>query len=271
MAADVGGTKTLLATLSPEGKIVEQVKFPTPQSYSEFLEVFKQHLSQFRQQDYQAAAIAIPAVIDRTTGVGLTYGNLSWLNTPVKQDLGKIIGCPVLLENDGKLGGLAEAILVKNEFKNVLYLAIGTGIGIAYTANGIIDTSIPDGGGDTLLLEHDGKTQPWEDFTSGKAIVERFGKKASELTDQDQAAWQTIAHNISLGILYLLQTLQPDVIVIGGGVGAHFEHFGKLLQKELEEQLGHPAPPLRQAQHAEEAVIYGCYNLIQQSQHGKTA
>ncbi len=262
VAVDIGGTKTLLAKLSPEGEVLHEVKFATPNDYSEFLEAFRQHLSELGDPDYEVGAVAVPAVLDRQSGVGLSYGNLAWSNTPIKADMETILGCPVIIENDGKVGGLAEALLVKDEFKNVLYLAIGTGIGIAYTANGIIDTTVNDGGGNTLLLEYEGELQPWEDFTSGKAIVEQFGKKASEITDE--SAWKIIAQHISLGIVVLLQTLSPDVIVLGGGVGAHFEHFGEYLAAEL----GPNAPPLRQAQHAEEAVIYGCYELIRQAQDG---
>jgi glucokinase len=60
--------------------------------------------------------------------------------------------------------------------------------------------------------------------------------------------------------------LTPDVIVLGGGVGAHYEKFKKPLQEELEE-FKNPlvvVPPIVKAKHPEEAVIYGCYELARQ-------
>ncbi len=265
VAIDIGGTKTLLATMTPEGEIKQQVKFATSTDYQQFLIDLKMQAATLEDKQFMAGAAGAPAVLNRTEGLVVSCGNLGWKDEPLTKDLSDLFGCPFQVENDGKLGGLAEAILIKNEFNKVLYLAIGTGIGIAYTANGIIDTNVSDGGGLSIQLEHEGTIQPWESFASGSAIVRQFGKKASEITDP--ASWQQIAHNLSVGILDLLPALTPDVIVLGGGVGAHFEHFGQLLQTELTQHESSflPIPPLRQAQHAEQAVIYGCYNLIEAS------
>lgn len=264
---DVGGTKTLVAVLSPEGEIVEQAKFATPQDYPGLLTTLQQQIEQFSNRSYVAGAAGVPAILDRSTGVAISFGNLSWRNVPIKADLEKIMGCPMAVENDGKLGGLFEAVDIVDEYKNMLYLAIGTGIGVCYTSNGIIDQTIDDGGGHTLLIEHHGKPEPWEDFAGGKAITEKYGQKAAEITDPE--AWKEIAHHFTLGIKVLLETRSPDVIVIGGGVGAHFDRFASFLEADLKENLG-SCPPLRQAKVAEEAVIYGAYELIKQ-QHGQTA
>jgi predicted NBD/HSP70 family sugar kinase len=266
LGIDIGGTKTLVAVLSPEGEILEQVKFATPQSYPEFLITFQEHLSQLQNKSFIGAAAGVPGVFDRANDIVVSYGNLDWHNTPVKTDLEKIVGCPVAVENDGKLGGLFEAADIIDEYKNLLYLAIGTGIGICYTSNGIIDQTIDDGGGHTLMIEHNGTLEPWEDFAAGKAITDKYGLHASEITDP--AAWKEIAHNFTLGIKVLLESRSPDVIIIGGGVGAHFDKFSSFLEIDLKEILG-SCPPLRQAKDAEEAVVYGAYELIKQ-QHGQT-
>jgi glucokinase len=61
--------------------------------------------------------------------------------------------------------------------------------------------------------------------------------------------------------------IQPDLIVIGGGVGTHFEKFEKPLLNELKkyENPLAPTPLIRKAVHPEEAVIYGCYELAKES------
>lgn len=260
LGIDFGATKVLLAVISEDGQVGETRKFATPLDYPTFLEQLQQEFDQLNITPTMAA-IGAPGVIDRQTGVVTSYGNRDWRDTPLKADLEKIVGCPVLIENDGKLAGLAEALLIIDDYKKVLCLAIGTGIGIAYTANGIIDTSISDEGGHGLLLEHDGVVQPWEHFASGHAIVEKYGKMASEISDPE--AWKAIAHNLFLGIFELLKTLSPDVIVISGGVGTHFDRYQHFLEAELQQGLGsRPVPALRQAQHTEQAVIYGGYELI---------
>jgi len=271
VAVDIGGTKTLIAVVSAEGIIEQEVKFPTSDNYQQFLVDFAVQLKELGDQTFEGGAAGVAGRLDRDKGLLIKCGNLSWQNEPLEADLGNITGCTFVVENDAKAAGLAEALIIINEFKKVLFVTIGTGIGLAYIANGLIDLDVVDGGGRTLMIEHDGKIQPWEAFASGSAIVKKYGKKASEITNPN--AWEHITHNLAVGILELLVTTSPDVVVIGGGVGSHFDKFGKLLENELKQYQTDllNIPPLRPAQHPEEAVIYGCYNLIQQRQHGQAA
>src|SRR5207248_2703680 len=110
-----------------------------------------------------------------------------------------------------------------------------------------------------MLLEHHGKRIPWEDFASGKAIVERFGKKASDITDDK--TWQRIAHDLALGFIEMMAIMQPDIIVIGGSVGHYFDRLKPFLLKELS-KYNNPLitmPVFQQAARPEKAVLYGCY------------
>ena len=54
--------------------------------------------------------------------------------------------------------------------------------------------------------------------------------------------------------------------MLGGGVGAHYDSFAEPLNKALQKYATPltPIPPIKQAKKAEEAVIYGCYELIKQ-------
>ena len=60
--------------------------------------------------------------------------------------------------------------------------------------------------------------------------------------------------------------MQPEVIVIGGGVGTYFDRFGKILAAEIKKYKIPlvKQPVLRQAQRPEEAVVFGCYDLAKQ-------
>jgi glucokinase len=144
-----------------------------------------------------------------------------------------------------------------------LYVTISTGIGYAFCNDRTIDTNIGDGGGAMLQLEYRGKLVPWESFASGHAIVERYGKKAADI--HDDATWQRIAHDLSMGFLELIAITEPDVIVVGGSVGTYFER----LQPHLEAALSRhktpllSIPPMEKAKRPEEAVLYGCYDLLQ--------
>src|SRR3989304_7232261 len=144
LAIDVGGSKTLLAVFSERGQLVNKQKIKTDPDYSRFLSQLETVLGeeQFKKQSISYCCCAIPGRVDRQNGVGVRFGNLTWQNVPIKKDLENImVGVTVWVENDAKLGGLYEAVLVHNEYKKVLYLTIGTGIGIALITNGVIDLS----------------------------------------------------------------------------------------------------------------------------------
>lgn len=260
-AIDIGGTKTLLAVFDDAGTLGEQVKFPTPEIYEKFLDELGKAAAGLPTKDFRAAVVAAPGLLDRKHGVGLAFGNLPWTEVPLAGDIEKLLHCPTLIENDAKLGALSEARQLADKPHKVLYLTVSTGIGGGLITDGTIDPDFRDMEVGQILLEHDGQLQRWETFASGKAITTTYGKQASEL--DDPAAWQVIAHNLSLGILELVATLTPDLIIIGGGVGSHFAKFGDQLSQELQKYhnpLIH-IPPITPAKRPEEAVLYGCFEL----------
>jgi predicted NBD/HSP70 family sugar kinase len=265
IGVDVGGTKTLVAVLNGQGVIKEKTVFPTPDSYAHFLKEIETCQHTFKTKDFKAGGVGIPSTIfNRDTGVAVRFGNLPWKNVSLQPDLEKIFACPIAVENDAKLAGLSEAMLLKDTYSKVAYVTVSTGIGYALINKGVIDTSVGDGGGRTIMLDHKGKLMAWEDFASGRAITERYGKKAAEITDE--ATWKEISRNLAKGFVHLIAILQPEVIVIGGGVGTHFDRFGKLLTDELEKYKLplNELPKLLPAGRPEEAVIYGCYDYAKQ-------
>jgi glucokinase len=113
-------------------------------------------------------------------------------------------------------------------------------------------------------MKHDGKLQKWEDFASGRALVQRYGKKAKDLNDA--SAWKQFAKDIALGLDELIAILQPQIILIGGSLGTYFYKYGNLLTTELKKYQNSMVsiPPIVQAKRPEEAVVYGCYDFIKQ-------
>lgn len=262
IGVDVGGTKTLIAALTDDGVIVESRKFPTPKSYKNFLLEVSHALHHMEHQDFKAGGAGIPVTnFNRDTGRAVNFGNLPWHNVLVQHDLEKIFKCPFVVNNDAKMASLSESMLLKDKFHRVLYVTISTGIGYALTVNHKLDDNVGDAGGRTIMLEHDGKLQPWESFASGKAIVARYGKRAEDIHDNE--TWKKIVRELTQGFLELIAIMQPDIIVVGGSVGNYFERYMAFLEAELKryETPLLPIPPLHKAGRPEEAVIFGCYDL----------
>src|SRR3990167_6750396 len=172
LAIDIGASKTLLAAFSVDGRLLKEHRFATVKLYKNFLSELKGQIEgNFSDFEFAACCCAIPGIVDRQHGVGVSFGNLNWKNVPISKDLAKLLdNLPILVENDANLAGLSEAIIVHKRYKKVLYLTISTGIGDGIIINGKIDLDFADSEAGHMLLEHSGIITKWEDFASGKAL-----------------------------------------------------------------------------------------------------
>ncbi len=259
IGVDIGGTKTLLATLDDHGVIKQSFKFPTPSSYGDFIAALKTAVKDLKHQDFRAAGVAVPGLLDRAHGRVVSLGNLPWKNEPIQADCQKIFDCPVVIENDANLAGLSEAMLHKYA-ETVLFVTVSTGIGTAVIQKQHLVPGMLDMEGGHILLPYHEQLQKWESFASGRAIYQHFGKQAADITKTSD--WRYIARNLALGLFENIAMVQPDLIVIGGSVGSYFKRYGTLLREELKRyQLPIvPVPKIVGAKRPEEAVIYGCYD-----------
>jgi glucokinase len=263
LGIDIGGTKTLVACLDKSGVIQESLKFPTSKDYGTFLNDLAKAVANLSTKEFAACGVATPGRLDAKKEIGIVFGNLPWKEVHIKSDIHRMLRCPIVLENDANLAGLSEAMLLKDEYNRVLYLTISTGINIGFVVDQHIDNDIAPEAGD-IMMERNGKLETWEHFASGKAIVRRFGKRASDI--DDEMTWRTIAYDFALGIADLIAIVQPEIIVIGGSVGVYFEKYDKQLReclKQFETPLT-PTPPIKKAGRPDKAVVYGCYDLARQ-------
>lgn len=259
VAVDTGGTKTLIAGYTEAGKITTEYKFPTPLKTSEYIEQLKYHLNiLFGERKVDAIVIGIPGIVK--DGVAIWCNNLKWKNFDVAGELkGVLGGAPLYVDNDANLAGLAETRQLKPMPAHSLYVTISTGIGSGIITNGTIDPALRYSEAGRALIEYDGVVREWETFASGKAIYNTYGKFASEITSK--RTWHQIADRISRGFLAVIPILQPDCIIIGGSIGTYFDKYSADLKSLLRERLPDhiPLPKFYQADHPEQAVIYGCY------------
>src|SRR3990167_8408659 len=260
---DVGATKTLFAVFSADGQKKTEHKIATDHNYEDFKASIKKALNEdLATYQFSHCCCAVPGKVDRENGVGIVFGNLPWQNVPIADDFAQILGqVRIFVENDAKMAGLYEAKSLP-EFNRLLYIAPGTGVGIAFIVDGANDLSIDDLGGRTFLLDWRAKKIAWDEISSGRALTSKYGQKAAEITKPQ--IWQDYVHGLAFGINRLIESKKPEVVVIGGGVGAHFEKFQPYLEKELK-KIGSSQvtmPKILKARRPEEAVIYGCYEYI---------
>lgn len=267
LAIDIGGTKTLLGVYSATGDLKSREKIKTNHNYDAFLESIKNYYSNVTD-GIESCVVGVPGLLNRGKGIVCALGNIPWQNKPIAADISNVIGgIPVLLENDSRLAGLAEAkALGVDDNNKILYLTISTGIGGALITDCRIVTPLQDMEVGKMPLIYDGKLQAWEDFASGQAMVEKYGKKAAEIDDDE--IWKEVGTKIASGVAILCTVVQPDTIIFGGGVGQFADRFTPTVSEYLKANL-HPV--VRQPEEllttklAGDSVLRGCYELALQN------
>lgn len=263
IAIDTGGTKTLLAGFSKEGKILKSFEFQTSKNTQKYLEITekiikKEFSKEFEGKEISAISIAAPGIVN--DGIVDWAQNLGWQNFEIQKSFENIFpSSKILVDNDANLAGLFEAQKFKNSHKNVLYLTFSTGIGSGFISNGKINQELKNSEVGRIPIEFDGRIREWESFASARAIFNTYGKYASEITSPRQ--WINIADRMSRGFFAIIPILQPEIIIIGGSLGEQFEKFHVFLEQLIRDKLpAHiPCPKIIQAEKPREAVIYGCY------------
>ena len=221
----------------------------------------------------QRIGICAPGPLDPHTGVVLNPPNVTcWRNYPLAAEIARRYGGSVKLENDAKSAGLAEALWGAGRgYRNVFYTGIGTGIGAGILFDGRIyhgRTGAADEAGHMVIDYHGplcgcGKKGCIEALAAGPAIAKKArvrladetGRKSlmlelaggkldavtSEIVGRAYAAGDSLAKEILLETVELVtiwlgnivDLLEPDVIIIGGGVAALLNPFLGEIRKGL--------------------------------------
>ncbi len=266
LSVDIGGTKTLVVVFDDDGNIVSKRKFATNQNFDLFITDLKGNVRKIWSDNIKSITVAAPGKINLDTGEVVSFGNLPWKNVDIVSVLSKEFEVDIFIDNDANLAGLAEAHEASAEkYRKVLYVTVGTGIGTSFIVDGEIVPLLTSSEGGHMIFEHDGKLHDWEDFASGKAIKNIYGKLASEIVDEE--SWREIAYSLSLGFQHLIAVLQPELLVVGGSIGTYFDKYGDYLRADLKKMSAilsdglYELPHITKAKHPQEAVVYGGYLL----------
>lgn len=266
LAVDIGGTKTLVALCDEERAIIKHVRFETQPDYQKFvthlLEVIK---SEFWNGSIRAIGLAAAGVVDENSGIFSRFGNLPWRNVDIGNTLRHAFRTQVVVDNDANVAGLYAVRQLDPIPQFGLYITIGTGIGTGLIAKGHIDPILAKSEGGHMVFPWKGEHHTWEGIASGRSILRDFQKYAYEI--KDPRMWEEIAERISMGLLALIPAVQPDVVIFGGGIGTHFDQYKDSLEQKIKSRLPAliPLPPMSQVPNPEEAVIYGCCELVNQA------
>ena len=246
---DLGGTKIEAATLSPNGVILERLRAPTPRDdYQGTLSAIATLVERLEVGTGRAASVGVgmPGVLSPATGL-VKNANSIWLNgRPLAADLQRLLDRPVRFENDANCFALSEARDGAGQGCRLVFgVILGTGTGGGVVVDGHVwrgRNAIGGEWGHNPLPwpgpgEHRGPpcycgmTGCIETFLSGpglaadheRATGQRWApaRIAAAATAGDLTAEATLARydqRLARALASLINVLDPDVIVLGGGL-----------------------------------------------------
>jgi glucokinase len=217
--------------------------------------------------------ICCPGPLDPRTGIVINPPNLPcWRNFPLATKMAEAYHLPVKLENDANAAALAEALWGAGRgYQNVFYATLGTGIGTGIVFGGKVYHGRTGAAGEGGHVSIDyrgplcgcGKRGCIEAFASGPAIVKRASEKlaarapfssaildlaggnrdaiTSEMVGKayeagDQIATLVLEETADVLTHWLgniIDLLEPDVLIMGGGVAAMLRPFFDRIRDRL--------------------------------------
>jgi glucokinase len=242
IGVDVGGTKIAVAALDGSTLQRPQVEPTDTRGGAELVEQLVRAIG--RAGEACAVGVAVPSVVDFESGRVRSSVNVPLQDIPLREVLRERLGVPVYVDNDATCAALAEAYddggaLVA---RHLVMFTVGTGVGGGIVIDGRIYRGATGAAaelGHTIIgadlrrapfAHRDDFPQPGslEALASGSALNEiacEQGVDAGHVLDAARdghagarAAIELLGRRLGIGIANAINTFDPDVVVVGGGV-----------------------------------------------------
>lgn len=286
---DLGGTKTEIAALDPAGREVLRRRIPTVRDYAGTLAAITRLVVEAESQLGQSGSVglAIPGNVSRRTGL-IKNANSVWLNgMPFPRDMETALGRPVRLANDANCFALSEATDGAAAGEAVVFgVILGTGTGGGVVVNGQVLEGAHGIGGEWGHNPLPGMTpEEWrespicycgqrgciEQWLSGPAFANNFQRHEGQIhqdwtaekiagseAPQAQAAVKRWMERLGRALASVVNILDPDVIVLGGGL-SNIDSLYRDLPSLVESHAFTPETPPRIAKnvHGDSSGVRG--------------
>jgi glucokinase len=306
IGVDIGGTKIAAGVVDESGEIIAATTRSTPATDPAQLEAAVADAVAELRGAHEVAGIGVGAAgfigADRRT-VNFA-ANLAWRSHPLAEEIERLTGLPVVVENDANAAGWAEFRFgAATQARHMLMLTVGTGLGGAAVMDGVLlrgsdgfagevahMTAVPDGQWCGCGLRG-----CLEQYTAGTALVRSAKRRAASgapllgplvqaaggdrrgidgplitrLAQQgDPGARELIAEIgtwLGRGAATIAALLDPEVIVVGGGVAAAgdllLEPAREAYAASLTARAHRPLAPFVPARMGNRAGIVGAADL----------
>jgi glucokinase len=248
IGVDVGGTKIVAGLVDRDGTIVQVDRRPTPlQSTDALLAALAGAVESVRDESVAAVGVGLPSAIDPRTGTAVFSVNVPLADVDVRTWAREAFGLPAAVDNDGNCAALAEwRVGAGRDVDDLVMVTLGTGIGGGLILGGRLYRGWIGVGAELghIVVDVDGAPcrgqcrgrGHLEALASGSAmdvVAERLlgpGRRTPQLVAAARRgqeacveALTAAARALGAGLAGLVNLLNPELIVIGGGFGEAFD------------------------------------------------
>lgn len=254
---DIGGTKMLAMLVTDQGEILHERRVPRPHGPDETVAQLSRLVAEIQSDvgvTIDAVGVGIAGAISRSGAVQFSPNIPELVDFPLRDLLARRIDVPTLVDNDATAATWAEHQLGAGKgVDDLLYVALGTGIGTGFVLDGRIYRGAHGFAGESghIVIDRHGDTHisgvrgPWEMYASGSGLgalartwaaagkldsvlavaltpdVIRGEHVSAAIIDGAPDALALIdafAADVAVGMTNLVYVLDPARIVLGGGL-----------------------------------------------------
>lgn len=271
---DLGGTHTRVAAIN-QHHVVKQYRFLTEAAAGPDYTI--NHLRQAIQKlleefEVERIGIAAPGPLDAATGRLLSPPNLpGWDDVHLVRPLEEFFNIPVSLENDANAAALGEALFgAGQDYASIYYMTVSTGIGGGYVYQktlirgahgyaGEIGNTIIDASGPEHPVLNKGSLEGLASGTALQTRADSLNERSVATLLRNPLERLRFVNHLATGIANIIHTLDPEAVIIGGGVTASADLFWEELLQAVNARL---YPTLRQKTIIRLAALEGNAGVI---------
>jgi len=239
---DLGGTKIEGILLDEKYNIIQRKRIETHQEngYDSIVKSIISLVNELKEKSSEEITVGMctPGVTNANSGLIKNSNTQCLIGMPLKNDIENMLGYEIAMENDANCFALSESVLGSAKGYDVVFgVIMGTGVGGGIVINETLHkgrTNIAGEWGHHTLHPNGnecycGKQGCVETYISGPSLEKRWleitGKKESlqsivqDFSDEKSKQWkEEFLENFGIGLANVIDILDPDVIVLGGGV-----------------------------------------------------
>ena len=260
---DIGGTSIKYGVLSEKGEIfidgTVSTKVTEKENFilSDVKKLIRNILDEYRNYEIKGICVSTAGVVNPEKGE-IAYAGPTipkYTGTKIKEELEKEFSISCEVENDVNCAGLGEYWKGAGKgSKSMVCLTIGTGIGGSVILDGKLLNGIGYTAGEIGYMDVNGSYI--QNIASSRYLVEKVQKEKVEkegITDAitgvdifelakkgDEiciAGINEIISNLAVGVRNIIYLLNPEVIVIGGGITAQKEYLEEKIRNEVNDGM----------------------------------